>query len=410
MTKALQGIKVLDLSRILAGPYCTQVLGDLGAEVIKIERPGAGDDTRYWGPPYLQNSKGQNTTESAYYLSANRNKKSVAIDISHPEGQALIHQLLESSDVLVHNFKVGGLEKYGLEYSQLKEKYPQLIYCAITGFGQTGPMAQEPGYDFMAQAISGLMACTGEIEGEPMKVGVALTDVITGLNAVTGILAALNARHQAGKGETGKGQMIDLSLLDCSIASLTNIAQYYLTSGNPAPRQGNAHPSIVPYQNFKTADGYLVIAVGNDAQFSRFCTSIDKPEFATDNRFIKNADRVENREILCAEIQLCLISQTTEIWLDTLKANNVPCAPVNTMDQVFDMPQVQHREMTIQMQHPFNQQPQTLVGSPLKLSGTPVSYEQAPPICGQHTNEILINRLHLGEDAIKQLREQKIIG
>ncbi len=372
--KALQGIRVLDLSRVLAGPFCTQMLGDLGAEIIKIERPGVGDDTRRWGPPFLKDDEGNNTSESAYYLSANRNKKSVAIDISQSEGQALIHLLLAQCDVLVHNFKVGGLEKFGLEYSQLKDRYPELIYCAITGFGQTGDMAKEPGYDFLAQAMSGLMACTGEVSGDPMKVGVALSDVMTGQNAAIGILAALHARI-----ETGKGQMIDLSLLDCSVASLTNIAQYFLTSGTPAPRQGNAHPTIVPYQSFKTESGHIIIAVGNDEQFARFCKAIACMKLVEDERYQTNAGRVANREILSAEIQIIMIHKTTDEWLSIFKDVNVPCAPVNTMDQVFDMPQVQHREMAIQMSHPLNQQPQTLVGSPLKFSETPVSYHLPPP-------------------------------
>lgn len=395
---------MLDLSRVLAGPYCTQMLGDLGAEIIKVERPGAGDDTRFWGPPYLQDDEGNDTSESAYYLSANRNKKSLALDISTKEGQSIIRKLLPSCDILVHNFKVGSLEKYGLEYSQLKAAFPHLIYCAISGFGQTGEMAKEPGYDFLAQAMSGLMACTGEAGGEPMKVGVALSDVITGLNSAVGILAALNARHQ-----TGQGQMIDVSLLDCSIASLTNIAQYYLTSSKPAPRQGNAHSTIVPYQTMATADGHFILAVGNDAQFARFCQVIEREDIVADVRYATNAQRVLNREALLAEISLILAARTTAHWLEVLRAANVPCAPVNTMDQVFAMKQVQQRDMAITLPHALTSKPQQLVGSPLKLSDTPVSYDLPPPTCGQHTQEVLETLLDMSAEDIAQLKEKGVV-
>jgi crotonobetainyl-CoA:carnitine CoA-transferase CaiB-like acyl-CoA transferase len=384
MTGALQNLRILDLSRILAGPFCTQILGDLGAEVIKIEKPDSGDDTRKWGPPYLKDKDGNDTTESAYYLSLNRNKKSVAVDITTAEGQAIIHKLLQTCDVLVENFKTGGLDKYGLGYAQLKEKYPRLIYCSITGFGQTGALATEPGYDFLAQALGGLMNATGEPDGQPVKTGVALSDVMTGLYATIGILAALHHRDK-----TGRGQMIDLSLLDCTVAGMVNIAQYYLTSGKPAPRLGNAHSTIVPYQAFASADGHVIVAVGNDGQFKRFCENVGKPEWGDDKRFATNPARVMHRDILVPMIEDILLQQKTTYWVDLFREADVPVAPVNTMDQVFEMDQMQTREMKISMLHPLSSLPIDLVGNPLKLSDTPVSYRRAPPPCGQDTDEVL---------------------
>lgn len=402
--KSLDGIRVLDLSRVLAGPYCTQMLGDLGAEIIKIEKPGSGDDTRYWGPPFLKDASGNETSESAYYLSINRNKKSVAIDIKTKEGQAIIHRLLESCDILVENFKVGGLEKYGLGYRQLKEKFPRLIYCSITGFGQSGPLAEEPGYDLMAQAMAGLMGVTGEPDGAPMKVGVALSDIITGLNAAIGILAALHHRD-----ETGTGQLVDVALVDCTLASLTNLAQYYLTSGKPAPRMGNAHSTIVPYQALQTKDGYIVVAVGNNEQFSRFCQMIGKPEWAIDERFSKNAKRVLNRNILIPMIEAVMRQKTSTEWIEAMRTADIPGGPVNTMDKVFATPQVQHRKMEIAMDHALAPGPIKLVGSPLKLSETPVTYEQAPPVLGQDTSEVLKNILGLTQAEIDELEKNKIL-
>lgn len=403
--KALDGVRVLDLSRVLAGPYCTQMLGDLGADIIKIERPGMGDDTRRWGPPFLQDDHHQDTSESAYYLSTNRNKKSVAIDINHSQGQTLIHQLIAQSDVLVHNFKVGGLAKFGLEYDQLKTQYPRLVYCAISGFGQTGPMAKEPGYDFLAQAMSGLMACTGEPGSPPMKVGVALVDVMTGLNAAVGILAALNARQH-----TGKGQLVDLSLLDCATASLTNIAQYYLTSGKNAPRQGNAHPSIVPYQNIETADGHIILAVGNDEQFSRLATALNQPHWANDPLYQTNAARVKHRDTLTTLITQCTSQKTTKHWLAELKRHQVPCAPVNQMSEVFELEQIKAREMQINMAHPYTTAPLSLVGSPIKLSETPVHYKTAPPLCGQHTSKVLLDELGMSKEEVENLLHLGVIA
>ena len=404
MTKALEDIRVLDLSRVLAGPYCTQMLGDLGAEVIKIEKPGAGDDTRAWGPPFLKDDQGQDTAESAYYLSINRNKKSVAIDIASAEGQKLIHGFLERTDVLIENFKVGGLEKYGLGYAQLKDKYPKLIYCSITGFGQTGPLAAEPGYDLMAQAMAGLMSVTGEANGAPMKAGVALSDIMTGMNAAIGILAALHARKT-----TGKGQLIDVALVDSTLASLTNLAQYYLTSGKVAPRYGNAHSTIVPYEALKTKDGYIVVAVGNNQQFKRFCEMIEKPEWASDERFAKNTARVAHRDILIPMIEIAMGAKPSIHWIEEMQKRDIPGGPVNKLDQVFAMEQVQAREMEISMKHALNAKPIKLVGSPLKLSETPVEYDLAPPYAGQHTKEILRDVLKLSDADIEQLSRDKII-
>ena len=402
---ALNGLRVLDLSRVLAGPFCTQMLGDLGAEIIKVERPGRGDDTRGWGPPFVKDESGNDTSESAYYLSCNRNKKSIAIDITSPDGQALVKELIAKSDVVIENFKVGGLEKYGLGYDDLKDAHPHLIYCSISGFGQNGPMAKEPGYDFLAQAMTGLMACTGEPGEPPMKVGVALSDVMTGLNAAIGILAALNHKNI-----TGEGQHVDVALTDCTLASMVNIAQYYLTSGSPAPRLGNAHSSIVPYQAFEAEDGHIILAVGNDDQFARFSEFVGHGEWASDERFIKNSGRVKNRDILTPQIAEILKEKPMTYWLDELHAINVPCGPVNTMDKVFEMEQIQSREMQIEMEHSLSPSPVSLVGSPLKLSKTPVFYENAPPTCGQHSAEILEKMLDLDEQAIAELKSKGVIA
>ena len=402
--KSLEGIRVLDLSRVLAGPYCTQMLGDLGAEIIKIEKPGTGDDTRFWGPPFLKDGKGNDTSESAYYLSINRNKKSVAVDISKQEGQAIIDELLKSCDVLIENFKAGSLEKYGLAYEQLKSKYPKLIYCSITGFGQNGPLAGEAGYDLMAQAMAGLMASTGEPDGEPMKAGVALSDIITGLNAATGILAALHHRDR-----TGKGQMVDVALVDCTLASLTNLAQYYLTSGKPPPRCGNAHSTIVPYQAFATKDGHIVVAVGNNEQFARFCKILGREEWARDKRFMTNAARVLHRNILVPMIEDAMKKDMSSVWLEKMRKADVPGGQVNRMDEVFAMDQVQHRKMEITMAHSLAPRPVKLVGSPLKLSETPVSYAFAPPVRGQDTQEVLEKFLNLSADRLASLEKAGII-
>ncbi len=404
MASALDGIIVLDLSRVLAGPVCTQILGDLGAKVIKIERPGSGDDTRHWGPPFLKGENGEDTDESAYYLSCNRNKHSVTIDIKHPEGQKLIRELMAKADIVIENFKVGGLEKYGLAYEQIKDDFPELIYCSISGFGQNGPLAKEPGYDFLAQALGGLMASTGEPDGAPMKAGVALSDVMTGLYAAIGILSALHARTQ-----TGKGQHVDLALLDVTLAGMSNLAQYYLTSGKVPPRVGNAHASIVPYQTFETADGYIVIAVGNNSQFERLCTALEKPDLAADERFHRNAARVENRDVLAELLQAELKKRNTQSWIDICHAQDIPAAPVNTMDQVFEMDQIKDRQMKISMQNQTIETEIDLVGSPLKFSETPVSYSKAPPGLGEDTDLILKDILKLPEADIIELKTKKIV-
>lgn len=389
MALALEGIRVLDLSRVLAGPTATQILGDLGADITKIERPESGDDTRAWGPPYLEGS----TQESAYYLSANRNKKSVCVDIATPQGQDIIHALLKQSDILVENFKVGSLAKYGLAYEQLKSRYPNLIYCSITGFGREGPLAHEPGYDFIAQAMGGMMSATGEPDREPVKAGVAVSDVMSGLYAVIGILAAL---------QSGKGQHVDISLLNVTLAGMTNLAQYYLTSGTPAMRYGNAHSTIVPYQCFKAQDGYIVIAVGNDAQFRKFAQALGAADWSNDERFSTNSARVRHRAILVPLIEAALAQKTVGEWTNLFRHIDVPAGPVNTMDQAFAEEQVQAQQMQIDMNGI------ALVGSPLKLSETPVSYRVPPPRLGQHTDDILAG-LGYTEAQIAAFRRDKII-
>lgn len=404
MSTALEGIRVLDLSRVLAGPVCTQILGDLGADIIKIEKPGDGDDTRGWGPPFLKDKSGNDTRESAYFLSCNRNKRSVTVDITRPEGQKLIHALAAKSDVLIHNFKVGGLDKYGLGFDAMQARHPHLVYAAISGFGQNGPLSSEPGYDLMAQAMGGLMGHTGEEGSEPMKVGVALVDVMTGLYAAIGILAALHTRAR-----TGKGQMVDLALLDIALASMSNLAQFYLTSGQAPRRFGNAHSTIVPYQAFKTSDGYLVVAVGNDSQFRKFAAYLGKAEWADDTRFAKNADRVRHRETLVPLIADLISQKATAVWVDGLRDIDVPAGPVNSINEVFAMEQVQARGMEIAMPHPLSSALIKLVGSPLKLSDTPVSYRLPPPSMGAQTDEVLGSLLNLTPAELADLKAKKII-
>lgn len=404
MPSSLEKIRVLDLSRVLAGPVCTQILGDLGAEIIKIEKPDDGDDTRQWGPPYLKDASGNDTKESAYYLSANRNKKSVSVDLSKPEGQAIIHALAAKSDVLIHNFKPGGLEKYGLDFKAVHEKHPHLIYTAISGFGQTGPLSSEPGYDLMAQALGGLMGHTGEADGAPMKAGVALVDVMTGLYAAIGTLAALGARH-----ETGKGQMVDLALLDVTLASMTNLAQFYLTSGQVPERYGNGHATIVPYQSFEGVDGHMVVAIGNDHQFGKFANALGHPAWANDPRFATNAARVAHRETIVPLIQNILKTRSVNEWVTLCRDIDVPAAPVNDVGQVFALDQIKARGMAIEMQHPQSSAPIKLVGNPLHLSETPVSYRLPPPVMGAHTDEVLKNLLGMKDAALAALKATKII-
>ena len=401
----LHGLRILDLSRILAGPTCTQMLGDLGADVIKVERPDAGDDTRKWGPPYLKGTDGNDTTESAYYLSANRNKRSLTVNISLPEGQNLIRKLAAKSDVLVENYKVGGMKKYGLDYENLKSDFPDLIYCSITGFGQTGPKSHRPGYDFMIQAMGGIMSVTGEPDGSPMKVGVGIADVMCGMYAAISILAAIRHREQG-----GKGQHIDLALLDSQAAWLINSGLNYLTSRQDQHRMGNAHPNVVPYQVYQTSDSFFVLAIGNDTQFRKFCEFAEAPEMADDLRFKTNADRVRNRDVLAELINDLTKRNTKKYWLQELEKLQVPCGPVNTIKEVFDDPQIQHREMEITMPHHISGNGQvSLIGSPIKMTETPVSYRNAPPTLGQHTDVILEELLGISETERIDLAEKGVI-
>jgi len=404
MAGPLQGFRVLDLSRILAGPWASQMLADLGAEVIKIERPGSGDDTRAWGPPYMPDESGAATTETAYFHGANRGKKSLCIDMGSPRGQVLIRDLVKHCDVLVENFKVGGLARYGLDYESLKAINPKLVYCSITGFGQTGPYAARAGYDFMIQAMGGMMSVTGEADGQPMKIGVALADILTGLYAANAIQAALI--HQQ---KTGQGQYIDMALLDVQVATLANQAMNYLASGNNPRRLGNAHPNIVPYQAFETADGYMILAVGNDAQFERFCDLAGNPELATDERFQKNSNRVRHRETLVPQVSVIMRTKTSADWLEQLNARGIPCGPINDIDQVFADPQVRHRGMQLELEHPVAGSVAS-VANPIRLSQTPIEYGLAPPLLGQHSDEVLQHILGLDADTIAKLRADAIIA
>jgi crotonobetainyl-CoA:carnitine CoA-transferase CaiB-like acyl-CoA transferase len=387
---ALQGLKVLDLSRVLAGPWAGQLLGDLGADVVKVERPGSGDDTRTWGPPWVQAPQGE-VRQAAYFQCANRNKRSVAIDLATPEGQSQVRSLAAKADVVLENFKVGGLKGYGLDYERLKAVNPRLIYCSITGFGQTGPYAPRAGYDFLIQGMGGLMSLTGRADGEPgagpQKAGVAIVDIMTGLYATIAVLAALSHRDRS-----GEGQCIDLALLDVQVATLANQAANYLTSGTAPRRLGNAHPNIVPYQDFPTADGDMILAIGNDGQFTRFCAIAGHPEWAADERFATNPARVANRSVLIPLLRQTTVMKTTAEWIAALEASAVPCGPINRLDQVFADPQVLARGMKIDMPHAaFG--PVPLVASPIQLSATPVQYRFAPPTLGEHTAEVLADWL-----------------
>jgi len=410
-TGPLKGLRILDMSRILAGPTCTQILGDLGADVIKIERPGAGDDTRKWGPPYVKDSDGNDTSESAYYLCANRNKRSLTVDITKQEGQQLIRKLAAKCDVLIENYKVGGLKKYGLDYSSMKDEFPDLIYCSISGFGQTGPKSHRLGYDFMIQAMGGIMSVTGEPDGSPMKVGVGIADVMCGMYAAVSILAAIRHRDQSGNSAAGgNGQHIDLSLLDSQAAWLINSGSNYLTSGENQHRLGNAHPNIVPYQVFQTSDSFFVLAVGNEIQFRKFCEFAGAPDLPEDPRFKTNTDRVKNRNILAPMLTELTQRNSTQFWLEGLEKLQVPCGPVNTIKEVFDDPQIQHREMEISLPHPLSGKGDvSLIGSPVKMSATPVSYRHAPPTLGQHTNEILAEMLGMDEEECRELAQKGVV-
>jgi crotonobetainyl-CoA:carnitine CoA-transferase CaiB-like acyl-CoA transferase len=404
-TGPLAGLRILDLSRILAGPTCTQLFGDLGADVIKVERPGAGDDTRHWGPPYVRDADGADTTESAYYLCANRNKRSVTIDFSKPDGAELVCELLEHCDVLIENLRVGALAGYGLGYDDLRERFPGLVYCSISGFGQDGPYANRGGYDYMAQGIGGIMSLTGEPDGEPMKVAVGIADVVCGMYASSAILAALRHRDR-----TGEGQYIDLGLADTQVSWLINEGTNYLTSREVPRRRGNAHPNIVPYQLFQTADGYFILAAGNDGQYRRFCTFAGLDELADDPRFATNKLRVAHREELVPRIEAATRRHPTVHWVEGLAGVGVPCGPVNDLEQVFSDPQFLHRGMKISMDHPLAGSGQVdLIGNPVKLSQTPVSYRRAPPTLGQHTDEVLREVLDMDESRLARLKDDEVI-
>lgn len=412
---SLDGIRVLDLSRVLAGPWCTQTLADLGADVIKIERTGSGDDTRTWGPPFLKDVHGQDTSEAAYYLGANRNKRSVTCDISQPEGQALIRALVLHCDVFVENFKVGDMARYGLDYASLSALNPKLVYCSVTGFGQTGPYRERAGYDYAVQGIGGLMSVTGErddLGGGPQKVGVAVADLFTGMYASVAILAAL--RHVE---RTGLGQLVDMALLDTQVAMLANLGANYLVSGKTPGRAGNAHQNIVPYQVFEvmapngSAPGsrdHLILAVGNDGQFAKFCGVAGCPELALDPRFSKNTDRVRHRDILVPHLEAILKTRTKTDWLTALESAKVPCGAINTLSEVFADPQIHARGMVQDWQHPIKPDLK-LVASPMKLSLTPVRQDFPPPMLGQHTDEVLAQVLGMTAAQLDSLRAKKVI-
>jgi crotonobetainyl-CoA:carnitine CoA-transferase CaiB-like acyl-CoA transferase len=409
---ALAGVRVLDLSRVLAGPWCTQTLADLGADVIKVERPASakhpgGDDTRGWGPPFLKDAQGADTADAGYFLGVNRNKRSVTIDIARPEGQALIHQLAQGCDILVENYKVGDMARYGLDAEPMRRRLPRLIYCSITGYGQTGPYRDRAGYDYAVQGLGGLMSVTGERDdlpgGGPQKVGVAVADLFTGMYATVAILAALRHRDA-----TGQGQVVDMALLDSQVAMLANLGAGYLLTDQPPQRAGNAHQNIVPYQVFAVADGHVILAVGNDGQFARFCAVAGCPELALDARFTKNADRVRHRDLLVPLLAEKMLVRRRADWLAALDAATVPCGPINNLAEVFADPQVQARQMTTTVVHP-NHPALKLVASPMKLSATPVQTRMAPPLLGQHTDQVLAE-LGLNAAQRQQLRELGVVG
>ena len=403
MTAPLAGVRVLDLSRVLAGPWASQTLADLGAEVIKIERPGTGDDTRAWGPPYARDKNGVETSESAYFLSTNRGKKSVTIDIASTDGQRIVSALAEQSDVVIENFKAGHLAKYGLDALSLRALNPRLIYCTITGFGQTGPYRDLPGYDFLVQGMGGLMSVTGEADGAPMKTGVAIADLFSGMYAAVAILAALNRRHQTGAGDT-----IDISLLDCQVAMLANQAMNYLTTGAAPERRGNAHPNIAPYEAFATSDGHIVLAVGNDAQFAAFAEVAAEGALARDPRFATNPARVVNRDHLSARISEIFAKRPTADWLAALAAANVPAGPINTLDAVFDNPQVIARGLVRSLPHASAGAVPSVM-SPIRYEDADLAEPSAPPLLGEHTDGVLAARLGMSEAEIAELREKGVI-
>ena len=401
----LSGVRVLDMTRVLAGPTCTQILGDLGADVIKIERPGRGDDSRGMGPPYLKDAEDKDTQESAYFLSVNRNKRSITLNLTSKEGQKLARRMISKCDVVVENFRPGTLTQYGLAHDQIRKDFPFLIYCSITGFGQTGPYASRGGYDYLVQGMGGIMSVTGKPDGPPEKVGVGVSDIITGMYAVIAIQAALRHREL-----TGEGQHIDMALLDSQVAWLSYVGENYLVSGEMPQRLGNQHPNIMPYQVFRASDGLMVLAVGNDAQFTRFCEFAECPDLAADERYTTNARRVKNRDGLTPVLADIIASKSIAHWVEGLVGVNVPCSPINTIDQVFNDPQVVARKMKINMPHPhLSGETMDLIASPLRLSRSPVSYRQAPPQLGEHTAEVLEELLEMDEKKMAALREKGVI-
>ena len=407
MPSSLSHIRVLDLSRVLAGPWCSQHLADLGAEVIKIERPGTGDETRAWGPPYLKDADGNDTTEAGYYLSCNRGKKSLTLDISTKEGQDIVRKLAAKSDVVLENYKVGQLKKYGLGYDDLYAINPRLVYCSITGFGQTGPWSHRPGYDFIIQGLGGLMSITGERDdlpgGGPQKAGVAVTDLMTGMYSTIAILAALTHRERR-----GAGQHIDMALLDVSVAMLANMNMNYLTSGQVPRRWGNAHPNVVPYQVFACSDGHIIIAAGNDSQYRKLCEMLGASALGSDERFATNSNRIRNRSALIALLEPLVKVRTRDQWVSALEAASVPCGPINTIDQVFENPQVKARGIKVEIPHPLaGTAPQ--VASPMRFSATPIEYHHAPPTLGQHNEYVLRELLGMEKNEIEQLERKNII-
>ena len=404
---ALTGYRVLDLSRVLAGPWCGQTLADLGAEVIKVERPGAGDDTRAWGPPWMKDRNDERTSETSYYQSTNRGKLSVALNLASPEGQALVRALATDCDVLIENYKAGSLAKYGLDYATLAELNPRLVYCSVTGFGQTGPRAAEPGYDFIVQGIGGLMSITGERDdlpgGGPQKVGVAFSDLMTGLYSTVAIQAALLSREK-----TGVGQHIDMALLDVQVATLCNQSQNYLASGKPPGRYGNAHANIVPYQVFRASDQDFIIACGNDSQFLALCEAIGLPQLPADPRFTRNADRVANREAIVQILSEHFIGDRAQVWIGRIHPRGVPIGAINSIAQALDEPQVKARNMLVNIPHPLKPDFVT-VGSPIKMSGTPVEYLRPAPMLGEHTDEVLKRQLNMSDEQLAQLKASGVI-
>lgn len=405
--KSLGHIRVLDLTRVLAGPWCAQNLADLGADVIKIERPAVGDDTRSWGPPYLKDAEGCDSSEAAYYLAANRGKRSVTLDIASAEGQAIVRELALQSDVVLENYKVGQLKKYGLDYASLQQIKPDLVYCSITGFGQDGPYAERPGYDFIVQGIGGFMSVTGERDdlpgGGPQKAGVAICDLMTGMYASIAVLAALTHRDRS-----GEGQYIDMALLDVQVAMLANMGANFLASGTPPKRWGNAHANIVPYQTFATADGHIIVAVGNDGQYRKFVEAGGRPELADDERFASNPMRVRHRDILVPLLAEMVRKKSKQTWISELEAADVPCGPINNLDEVFDDPQVKARGICVELPHPVAGNVK-LTASPMRLSVTPPQYDAAPPLLGQHTDQVLHDVLGYRQDQIAGLRDKGIL-